>query len=177
MPLSLIVWSSLNYYHVHQPVATNSMHLQSTYTPYLQHLSNQRHIWNPFKHLQWSFLQKQSTSLGCWTGFYVWLCPIIHYSLQKVWGEASITGVTQGNLRLTLLPNSLDLHQTQKQKIGLTLCLHFHSLKLCKYFQIPYPSPTVAWISSRTKSLTIWKYSFQTTFCSILQVWILSDPP
>ena len=46
------------------------------------------------------------------------LCPIIHYSSQKVSGEASITGVTQRNLGVTLpLPNSLDLLQTQKQKM------------------------------------------------------------
>ena len=29
--------------------------------------------------------------------------------------EVSTTGVTQGNLELPLPPNSLDLHQTQKQ--------------------------------------------------------------
>ena len=31
MPSSLIVQSSLNYFAVHQTVATNSMHLQSVY--------------------------------------------------------------------------------------------------------------------------------------------------
>ena len=32
---------------VHQPVATKSRHLQSTYTPHLQGFSNRRRIWNP----------------------------------------------------------------------------------------------------------------------------------
>ena len=45
------------------------------------------------------------------------LCPIIHYSSQKIPGEASITGITQGNLGLTLPPISLDLHQTQKTEM------------------------------------------------------------
>ena len=39
----------------HQPAAVNFMHLQSIHTPYLQHLSNWRRIWNPAKHLWWSF--------------------------------------------------------------------------------------------------------------------------
>ena len=55
---------------------------------------------------------------GCLTRFQLQLCPIIHHSLQKVWGEASITGVTQENLGLTLPPNSLDLHQAQKGEGG-----------------------------------------------------------
>ena len=40
------IWLSLSHYPAHQPVATNSMNLQSTYTPYLQHFSNWRRIWN-----------------------------------------------------------------------------------------------------------------------------------
>ena len=39
------------------------------------------------------------------------------YSSQKI-REPSITGVTKRNLGLTLLPNSLDLHQTQNQKLN-----------------------------------------------------------
>ena len=46
--------TELNYYFVHQPVATNSMHLQSTYTPTL-HLSYRRCIWNPVKQLRKRF--------------------------------------------------------------------------------------------------------------------------
>ena len=46
---------SLNCFPAHQPAATNFMYLQSTYTQHLQHLSNQRHIWNPVKQLQWNF--------------------------------------------------------------------------------------------------------------------------
>ena len=42
-----------------QPVATNSMHLQSIYTPRLNHLSNQRSIWNPVKYLRWSIFAKK----------------------------------------------------------------------------------------------------------------------
>ena len=33
-----MVWLNFNHFLVHTPVATNSMHLQSTYTPNLQHL-------------------------------------------------------------------------------------------------------------------------------------------
>ena len=53
---SFIVQLDLNYFTAHQPAATNSMHLQSTYTLYLQHLSNCRHIWNPVEQLQWTFI-------------------------------------------------------------------------------------------------------------------------
>ena len=35
---------SLNYFPVHQPAATNSMHLQSTYTPNLQHIQSGAHL-------------------------------------------------------------------------------------------------------------------------------------
>ena len=78
---SLIVQWSLNYIPVHQSVAENSMHLQSTYTQYLQHLSNQRCIWSLVKHLWWSFFAKIVNVLrlfaifteklhhGCSTGF------------------------------------------------------------------------------------------------------------
>ena len=56
MPSSLKVRSGLKYFPAHQPVAKNSMHLQSTYTLHLQHLCNQRRILHPVKHLQWNFL-------------------------------------------------------------------------------------------------------------------------
>ena len=59
---------SLKYFPVHQPAATNFMHLQSTYTPHLQHLSNQKPMWNPVKHLRWCFFCGISQSLravGC----------------------------------------------------------------------------------------------------------------
>ena len=35
-----LVWSSLIYFSVHQPAATNSMHLQSTCTQHLQHIQS-----------------------------------------------------------------------------------------------------------------------------------------
>ena len=35
-----LVWSSLIYFSVHQPGATNSMHLQSTCTQHLQHIQS-----------------------------------------------------------------------------------------------------------------------------------------
>ena len=38
------VWLSLNCFPVHQPVATNSMHLQSSSTPHLQHLQSEVHL-------------------------------------------------------------------------------------------------------------------------------------
>ena len=40
----ILVWSSLIYFPVHQPAATNSMHLQSTYTPHLQHIQSEAHL-------------------------------------------------------------------------------------------------------------------------------------
>ena len=40
----LSVWSSLNYFPVHQPAATNFMRLQSTYTPHLQHIQSEAHM-------------------------------------------------------------------------------------------------------------------------------------
>ena len=62
--------------------------------------------------------------------------------------KLSITGVTQGNLRLTLPPNFPDLRQTQKQKMkfGTNLASLFHFPEtvydeLCRCPQIPYPSP------------------------------------
>ena len=130
MPSSLIVLSSFNYYPAHQPATTDSMHLQSAYTPCLQYLSNRRRIWNPVEQLRLSFFaeivdvlgpslfSQKSSIMDVWQDSKCYLlCPIIHYSSHKVWGEASITGVTQRNLGLTLPPNSLDLHQTQKQKM------------------------------------------------------------
>ena len=36
--------SSLNYFLVHEPAATNSMHLQSTYTPHLQQIQLDAHL-------------------------------------------------------------------------------------------------------------------------------------
>ena len=53
---SFIDRSNVDYFPVHQPVATNSMHLQPTYTPHLLNLSGRVWIWNPVKHLRWCFL-------------------------------------------------------------------------------------------------------------------------
>ena len=55
MQSSLIVRSSLNYSPEHQSAVTNPMHLLSTYTPHLRHLSNESRIWNPVEHVRWSF--------------------------------------------------------------------------------------------------------------------------
>ena len=44
MPSSLISPSSLNCFPAHQPVATNSMHFQFSYTPHLQHLQSEAHL-------------------------------------------------------------------------------------------------------------------------------------
>ena len=52
MPSSLIYRSSLNYFPAHQSLTINSMHLQSTYTPYLQLLFNRWSIWNTVQQLQ-----------------------------------------------------------------------------------------------------------------------------
>ena len=39
-----LAWSSLNYFPVQQSAVTNSMYLQSTYTPHLQHIQWQTHL-------------------------------------------------------------------------------------------------------------------------------------
>ena len=81
MPRSLIVQSSLNYFPADQPEATNFIHLPSTYTQYLQHLLNWRHIWNPVEQLGLSFFVEivnpsralvifaEELRCGCLTGF------------------------------------------------------------------------------------------------------------
>ena len=70
MLCSLVVRSSLNCTPTHQPVATNSMQLQSAYTPHLHHLSNRKHIWIPAEHLRWLLsIFAEELDHGCLTGF------------------------------------------------------------------------------------------------------------
>ena len=40
----LIVWLSLNSFRIYQPAVTDSMHLQSTYTPHLKHIQSEAHL-------------------------------------------------------------------------------------------------------------------------------------
>ena len=40
----LIVWLSLNCFPIYQPAATDSMHVQSTYTPHLKHIQSEAHL-------------------------------------------------------------------------------------------------------------------------------------
>ena len=47
---------------IQQSAVTNSMQLQSTYTPHLQHLQSED-IWNPDEHPQWSFFAEIVTVL------------------------------------------------------------------------------------------------------------------
>ena len=54
---------SSNQFLVHQPATANSLHLQSTYTPHLQDLSNWRSIQNPVKHLWGSFFAEITNDL------------------------------------------------------------------------------------------------------------------
>ena len=82
---------------------------------------------------------------GCFTGFYMRLCPITYYSSKKVWGEISTTGVTQGNLGLPLPPNSPWV--TPETKTLETF--HFPEAVQCS--QIPQPSPRITSTSNRTK--------------------------
>ena len=128
MASSLIVRSSLNFFSAYQPAAKNSMHLQFTFTPHLQHfLSNRRRICNHVEHLQWSFFAKIVDVLRSQVvGYFCERAPswifdgILNATLatrRRFEKNLSITGVTQGNLGLTLPPNSLDLHQTQNQKM------------------------------------------------------------
>ena len=42
--ISYTVWSNLNRFFVHQPAATNSMHVQSTHTPHSQRLQWDLHL-------------------------------------------------------------------------------------------------------------------------------------
>ena len=60
-------------------------------------------------------------------------------------------------------------HKSKRWNLGLSPRLYFTSLKLCKYFQIQHPSPKVASIPKRIKSitidLTIYKYSSLLNYC------------
>ena len=52
---SLIVWSNLHSFLVHQPAATNSMHWQSTHTPHTQHLQSDPHLQSSWRSVVESF--------------------------------------------------------------------------------------------------------------------------
>ena len=133
MPSFPTVRSSLNHFPAHQLVAVNCMHLQFSYTPHLQHLSNWKCIWNPVVHLLWIFCKRGPS----------WICDMIpntnlsitYYSLQKVWGEAfyhwSYTSKPSTHPAYTK-------HKTKRWNIGLTPLPHSSSLKLCKCSQIPH---------------------------------------
>ena len=130
------------------------MHLQSTYIPHLQHLSNWKHIWNPVKICRGAFLQ-YLRSLDCWLSLQK--SSIVDVSLDSGFNffqkliitcrsseeKLSTIGVMQGNLGFTLPRNSLNLHQTQKQKMETwteSFLILITSPKLCKCSQISHPS-------------------------------------
>ena len=60
---SLKIWLglSLDYFPVHQPAVTNSMHFYSTYNPSLQHLQSQTHLESSQTSAKGFFLQIWST--------------------------------------------------------------------------------------------------------------------
>ena len=181
MPRSHIVRSSLNYFPAHQPAATNSMHLQSSYTPYLQHLSNRRRIWNPMEYLRWSVFAEivdifRPLAIFCrrassWM-FHRILDATLFSNLLQLAEGLSRTFSSLGLHNRILGPPCLLMfliytkHKTKIRNLGLTSRLHFTSLKLYKRSQIPHSSPRVVSTSSRTveqkpttTSLSIYKYS------------------
>ena len=91
------------------PVATNSIHLQSTCTEHLQRCSNLRYIWNPVQRLQWCFFCGKSQyhkAVGCFHGLTpLWVFSRILGSAQQLIiarrsSEEILftTGITQGHL-------------------------------------------------------------------------------
>ena len=116
--ISYTVWSNLNRFFVHQPAATNSMHLQSTHTPHSQRLQ-----WD--LHLEPS--RRSAVELFCGNSLCVktvcffrrgapslMLDGILNVTLSEE--KVSTIGVTQGNLALFLCPKSPDSQQTQIQE-------------------------------------------------------------
>ena len=110
-----IVWSNRNKLLVHQPAATNSMHLQPTQTP-IYSTSSRMRIWNSVGSLWWHFSD----------GFQIVDCfligapslmfdRILNATLSQ--DKLSTTWVPQGNVELSLPPNSLDSHQTQNNNM------------------------------------------------------------
>ena len=111
-----LVWSNLYHFLVHQPAATNSMHLQSTHLLNLHHPLSDPHLKSGRRSAVQLFCgnSQHVNPVDCFRrgvpslmfdGFlYVTLCE-----------EISTTGITQGNLELPLPPDSLDSHQTQEQ--------------------------------------------------------------
>ena len=165
MPSCLRVRSSFNYFPAHQSAATNSIHLQSTYTPHLQYLSNRRHIQSPVEHLRWSFFCRKSRCLQT-VGYFRRRAPswmfgrILNATLiiarRKFEEKLSITWVIQGNLILTLPLNSLDLHQTQNQKMKSWTdpASSFHIPENVEVFSNPTLYPTSITMSSITPNRT-----------------------
>ena len=159
MQSSLIVWSSLNCFHAHQPAATNSMPFQSVYTLHLQHLSNRRHIWIPVKHLWCSFFAEI-------VDFFRLLAIFAKELHCGSWAEL-VECLRRGFLSLGLHKGSFDsacilillIYTKRKAKrwnLWLTPCPHFPSLKLCKCSQISHPSPRIASTPNRTKTNHHW---------------------
>ena len=135
---------SLNHFAAHQPAATNSMHLEYTYTPHLSICGG-------------TFSRKQSTSLGRW----------LFRRRAPSWMFDTILNETLSNDLLQLAEGlrrsfpSLGIHKavldspcllilliytkhkTKRRNLGLIRCPHFTSLKLYTCSQIPHPSPRV----------------------------------
>ena len=109
------------------------MHLQSTHTPYSQHLRSDRYLQS---------CQKSVVGLFCGNskdvravGYFRRRAPSLTFDgiLNATLSEekVSTTGVTQGNLKIPLPPNYLDSYQTQNNEIKswTELTPRFHSLK------------------------------------------------
>ena len=139
MPSFPTVRSSLNHFPAHQLVAVNCMHLQFSYTPHLQHLSNWKCIWNPVVHLLWIFCKRAPS----------WICDMIPNTNLSSNLLQLAEGLRRSFLSLELRKQTFNSpcllvlliytkHKTKRWNIGLTPLPHSSSLKLCKCSQIPH---------------------------------------
>ena len=108
--ISYTVWSNLNHFFVHQPAATNSMHLQSTHTPHSQPLQWDLHL-EPGRRSAVELFWGNSLCVKTVCCFRrgapsLMLDGILNVTLSEE--MVSTIGVSQGNLALFLCPNSPD---------------------------------------------------------------------
>ena len=98
-------------------VVVNSVYLHSTHTPHSQRLQGDPHLESGSRSAVELFCGNSLCvkAIGCFRRGAPSLMfdGILNVSLSE---EVSTTGVTQGNLKLILRPNSLDSHQKQIQE-------------------------------------------------------------
>ena len=132
MPISLVVWSSLNYFPAHHPLATNSMHLQPTYNMHLQHLFNQ------------STFRIQS---NIWWSFFAEIVNI--FRLLVIFAEELHRGCMKGFLMHCGWQNAClmlwDFIQINKHNVQLQSMLNktfCHTPPPCNHQQLKHPHKT-----------------------------------